>query len=130
MNAFGWVSLGLHAQGWKLLVTMVAVMMPMLEGGRYRRDCGRWIHDACFDITRRPVGKGLIMADQPPHVTNERYRSVSRTLFQLGAALLAAGVVKVYSARQLSFETLGWLFAASVVIWIGWLVLGLLGSEK
>jgi hypothetical protein len=66
----------------------------------------------------------------PAYVTNERYKSVSRSLFQLGSALLAAAVVKIYSSQTVTIETGSWLFVAFVVIWSGWQVLALLESEK
>jgi len=61
--------------------------------------------------------------------SNERYRSVSRTLFQLGAALLAAAAVRVYSDQTFSPETLVWLSSSASLMWTGWLILGLLDSE-
>jgi hypothetical protein len=60
---------------------------------------------------------------------NERYRSASRTLFQLGAALIAAAVVRGYDDGRVTVETLGWLLASFALIWAGWLILGLLDSE-
>ena len=66
----------------------------------------------------------------PPYVTNERYKSVSRTFFQLGSALLAAALAKSYAAGSFSPETAGWFLISIVLIWSGWIVLGLLESEK
>ena len=60
---------------------------------------------------------------------NERYKSISRTLFQFGAALAGASAVKVYSDKALSFETITWVISSAALIWVGWLVLGLLDSE-
>jgi hypothetical protein len=60
---------------------------------------------------------------------NERFRSISRTMFQLGAALLGAAVVKAYGAGGLTSETAGWCVGAASLIWVGWQVLGLLDSE-
>lgn len=54
---------------------------------------------------------------------------MSGILFQLGAALLAAGVVKAYVDQGLSLESASWIFVAAVLIWVGWLWLGLLESE-
>jgi len=60
---------------------------------------------------------------------NERYKSISRTLFQFGAALGAAAVVKVYSDKGIGLEAVGWLATSFALIWVGWLILGLLDSE-
>ena len=66
----------------------------------------------------------------PPYVTNERFKSVSRTLFQLGAALLAAASVKFYSDVTITIETACWIVASVGLMWLGWIILGLLESEK
>lgn len=52
------------------------------------------------------------MADEPPYVDNERIKSVSRTLFQLGGALFAASAVKLYGDRAIGFEVVLWFWSA------------------
>ena len=66
----------------------------------------------------------------PPHVTNERYRALSRTLFQLGGALLGATAVRLYQNLALDWALVVWSVGAASLIWVGWLILGLLESEK
>lgn len=61
---------------------------------------------------------------------NERYKAVANALWTLGTALFAAGVVRGYQDRAVSIEILGWFFTASVLIWLGWKVLGLLETEN
>lgn len=73
--------------------------------------------------------KGAGLKNRDVIRANERYRSASRTLFQLGAALLAASAVKLYDQQRLTLETVGWLVGSSVLIWSGWILLGLLDSE-
>jgi hypothetical protein len=51
-------------------------------------------------------------------------------LFNLGTGLFAAGVVKVYADKTLSIEVGGWFFTSSVLICVGWKVLGLLEAEE
>lgn len=70
------------------------------------------------------------MADEPPYVDNERIKSVSRTLFQLGGALFAASAVKLYGDRAIGFEVVLWFLVSGIVMWVGWLILALLESEK
>ena len=70
------------------------------------------------------------MADPVIMTANERWKSVSRTFFQLGAVLLAATTVKIYEAERLTLETLSWLLVTSCLIFAGWKVLVLLESEN
>ena len=66
----------------------------------------------------------------PPYVTNERWKSVSRSVTQLGTALLAAAAVKGYTSGGLSIETLEWFVMSAILMWTGWVILSLLEAEK
>ena len=66
----------------------------------------------------------------PPYVCNERGKSVSRSLFQLGTALLGGDAVKTYNEAEIAIEAVIWLGASVLLIWTGWLILGLLEPEK
>lgn len=70
------------------------------------------------------------MADPQIMVANERWKSLSRTLFQLGAVLLSASAVEVYRDAALTIEVAVWSAAAFGLIYVGWKVLILLEPEK
>lgn len=70
------------------------------------------------------------MADPVIMCANERWKSVSRTLFQLGSLLFAAAIVKIYGSFTLTLETGCWLIAALGITYVGWKVLILLESES
>lgn len=69
------------------------------------------------------------MADAEVTRWNERSKAIAGTFFQLGSALLAAGVVKTYVDRGIGWEASLWSFAGGALIWVGWKWLGLLGPE-
>lgn len=69
------------------------------------------------------------MADPVIMCANERWKSVSRTFFQLGSVLFAATTVKVYDAQRFTLEALFWLLITFCLIFAGWKVLTLLESE-
>ena len=66
----------------------------------------------------------------PAYVGNERLKSVSRTLLQLGSALFEEALVKSYAAATVSVETVGWFLISFAAMWSGWLILALLEPEK
>ena len=71
------------------------------------------------------------MHDSPPaYIGNERWKSVSRTLFQLGSALLAAAAVRLYGSLTFDWTLALWSIGAGALISGGWKVLSLLESEK
>ena len=70
------------------------------------------------------------MADPVIMTANERWKSLSRTLFQLGAVLASAATVEIYDDGALSLETAIWLLCALGLMFIGWKVLILLESES
>lgn len=69
------------------------------------------------------------MADPVIMTANERIKSVSRTLLQLGSALLAATAVRVYAEGAVSLETGGFFLTSSMLMWVGWKSLIGLESE-
>lgn len=69
------------------------------------------------------------MKDMPTVRRNERIRSVSRSLLQLGTALLAAAAVKAYHDRAFSVDALVWLVGSTPLIWVRLSALDLLESE-
>ena len=70
------------------------------------------------------------MADPKIMRDNERVKTISRITTQLGSALLAATVVKVYRAGRLTIETGSWLLIVGVLMLVGWKALALLESES
>lgn len=71
------------------------------------------------------------MADPVIMAANERIKSISRTMMQLGAALLAGAIVRMYADAAVSLEPLMWLLGAGALIFAAWkmLMLMLLESE-
>jgi hypothetical protein len=69
------------------------------------------------------------MADPVIMCANERCKSISRTLFQVGSVLFAAAAVKIYNETSLIFEAALWLSAAFGLMFLGWKMLILLESE-
>jgi hypothetical protein len=69
------------------------------------------------------------MADPKIMCANERWKSVSRTFFQLGSVLLAATTVKAYGDQRFTLETLTWFLLTCCLMYVGWKVLVLLESE-
>ena len=61
---------------------------------------------------------------------NERWRSASRTLLQLGTVLLSATVIEMYRGGRATLETGVWLTIAAGLMYAGWKVLILLESES
>lgn len=61
---------------------------------------------------------------------NERIKSISRTLFQVGSALFAAAFVRAYSTNWVSLGTVGWFLASAALMWLGWKILIRLESES
>ncbi len=59
------------------------------------------------------------MADPVIMTANERWKSLSRTCFQLGAVLLSAAVVETYNDGALSLETGGWFLGSCALILAG-----------
>ncbi len=70
------------------------------------------------------------MADPVIMCQNERWKSVSRTLFQLGAVLLSAAVIETYRGDSVTLETAGWSIGAAALMYAGWKVLMFLESES
>lgn len=70
------------------------------------------------------------MADPQIMTENERIKSISRTLLQVGSALFAAALVKAYGANGLALETAAWLLTAAALMFLGWKILILLDSEN
>ncbi len=66
----------------------------------------------------------------PPYVTNERWKAISRSLFQLGSALFGAAAVRLYSNLTFDGALMLWSFAAAALIYSGWQVLMMLEPEK
>ncbi len=70
------------------------------------------------------------MSDATILRANERYKAIASVALQLGTALLAAAFVKFYVDGRFSLEATGWLVIAAVLIWVGWMTLGLLEPER
>ena len=70
------------------------------------------------------------MVDPEIMVANERWKSISRTLFQFGAVLASAAAVELYRDAALTMETVAWSMGASALMFAGWKVLILLEPEK
>ena len=69
------------------------------------------------------------MADPKIMCENERTKSISRTLFQLGSVLFAAAAVKIYG-EGLSIEAASWSLTAFALMFVGWKILILIESES
>ena len=70
------------------------------------------------------------MADPTNLRANERFNAMSGASIQLGTALFAAAVVKVYVDQAFTWEAGGWSSIAAMLIWLGWKLLGLLETEN
>lgn len=70
------------------------------------------------------------MADPVIMTANERWKSLSRTAFQLGAVLISAATVKTYGDSSFSLEVAVWFAVAFALMFVGWKVLTLLESES
>jgi len=70
------------------------------------------------------------MADPIIMAANERTKSVSRTLLQIGSALCAAAAVRGYNANWVSLEVGGWFLASCMLMWVGWKMLIRLEPES
>ena len=62
-------------------------------------------------------------------IANERLKAISSALFQLGTALLAAGIVKIYVDGALSLEAAGWILTAIMLMFVALKVLSLMEAE-
>ena len=70
------------------------------------------------------------MADPVIMCNNERWKSVSRTLFQIGSVLGSAAFIEMYRRDSMTLETGGWLVGAAGLMYAGWKVLMFLESES
>lgn len=68
------------------------------------------------------------MADPAIMAANEQWKSISRTMFQLGTVLLSATVLEIYRRGLIALETASWLVGAFALMFVGWKVLHLLES--
>ncbi|MEI9850379.1 MAG: hypothetical protein WDN24_05350 [Sphingomonas sp.] len=60
---------------------------------------------------------------------NERTKAVSGLCFNLGGALLAAVVVRLFNLASIDLEAALWLMTMAVLFWIAYMLLGLLEPE-
>jgi hypothetical protein len=70
------------------------------------------------------------MADPVIMAANERVKSISRTLLQIGSALLAAATIRIYTDNWVSLEAGGWILTAAALMWLGWKILIRLEPES
>lgn len=70
------------------------------------------------------------MVDSTTLIANERLKTVSNVLFQLGTALFGAGFVKIHVDQAIGLEALGWILASLTLMFAGWKVLFLLEAES
>jgi hypothetical protein len=70
------------------------------------------------------------VADPVIMCQNERWKSVSRILFQLGIILGSAAFIEMYRRDSVTLETVGWLVGAAGLIYAGWKVLMFLETES
>ena len=62
-------------------------------------------------------------------IGNERCKAVSNLFFTLCAGLIAGSAVRMWEAGGPDLAASGWLLGASVLAFLGWRTLGLLGPE-
>lgn len=60
---------------------------------------------------------------------NKRIEQISSAFMNLGTALIAATAVRLFDRVSLDWTTLLWSGAATLLIWLGLNVLGLLEEE-
>lgn len=61
---------------------------------------------------------------------NERMKAISSLSFNLGGALTAAVVVKVYNAPKLDLDVALWSAGMAFLLWLAYMLLGLLEQEE
>ncbi len=61
---------------------------------------------------------------------NERWKSISRTLFTVGSALDGAAIVKGYNVNWVDWEVALWFLGGIALMFLGWKMLGMLESES
>ncbi len=69
------------------------------------------------------------MAEPEVIRANERLKGWSNLLFNLGGALLGAAAVRLYGLMTIDFSVALWSILSAGLIWLAYLVLGLLQSE-
>lgn len=69
------------------------------------------------------------MADIIIARANEKIKSWSNALFNLGSALTAASAVRLYDRQELDISLVTWAISAALLIWVAHVILDLLESE-
>ena len=62
-------------------------------------------------------------------IANKRVKAVPGLLFNLGGALAAAAIVRLYATVTVDTELMLWSVGAAILIYLAWLMLSLLKTE-